>query len=35
VEELQRQVEEFREKLETTESLSWLGKDVLHNLLSL
>ncbi|XP_044267215.1 high affinity cGMP-specific 3',5'-cyclic phosphodiesterase 9A [Tribolium madens] len=25
VEELQRQVEEFREKLETTESLSWLG----------
>ncbi|KAJ3654757.1 hypothetical protein Zmor_013925 [Zophobas morio] len=25
VEELQRQVDEFREKLETTESLSWLG----------
>ncbi|RZC42888.1 hypothetical protein BDFB_010535 [Asbolus verrucosus] len=27
VEELQRQVEEFREKLETTESLSWLEED--------
>lgn len=26
VEELQREVESFREKLETTESLSWLGK---------
>lgn len=25
VDELQKQVEEFREKLETTESLSWLG----------
>lgn len=26
VEELQKEVESFREKLETTENLSWLGK---------
>lgn len=26
VEELQKEVDNFREKLETTESLSWLGK---------